>query len=69
MIFSPSVRIALIRASRPPHARRVPRFEIVEIQDFGLEIEVQLPPQEPAKVLVDEVVKAVLRGISGDMAV
>ena len=38
--------------------------EIVQVQDFALEVEVQLTAEEASQVLVDEVVEAVLRRVA-----
>ena len=43
---------------------RVSGGQIVQVQNFALEVEVQLPAEEAGEVLVDEVVEAVLRRVA-----
>ena len=45
-------------------ARRGLVLHIVQVHDFVLDVEVQLPAQEAAQVLVDEVVEGVAGGVA-----
>ena len=49
---------------RPFQTRRAAPVEVVRPQDFGIQVEVQLLPQETAQVVVDEVVETVLGGVA-----
>jgi len=49
------------------HPRRALALHIVEVHHLVLDVEVELPPQEAAQVLVDEVVEGVARGVAVEM--
>ena len=45
-------------------ARRGLALHVVQVHHFVLDVEVQLPAQKAAEVLVDEVVEGVARGVA-----
>ena len=42
-------------------------FDVVQVHDFVLDVEVEFPPQKAAQVLVDEVVESVPGGVLREM--
>ena len=48
-------------------ARRGLVLDVVQVHDFVLDVEVELPAQEAAQVLVDEVVEGVASGVAVEM--
>ena len=45
----------------------VPQGQVLQVQHVGFEVQVQLPPQKAAQILVDEVIKAVLGRVTPNM--
>ena len=67
MILPAMRRITLIFDKILLDARRGLVLDVVQVHDFVLDVEIQLPAQEMPQILVDEIVEGVAGGVAAQV--